>query len=437
MTKASPLTVPQPEAGQRPAGTPPVVVCHPGRQHTYETVLAAQEAGLLRAFATAVFVRDDDLLAGLARRVSHLPLAGPIARSARARMNGSLDPGLVRSFPAYPVAGRALRRLPRGAAVERWGDRRCDAAIARWLRSLEPPPQIVHGFEGSCLAALRAAKELGATTVLDVPNAHEVANAVLEQEGGRPAPPGLTRRVQEERTLADFLLVPSEHVAGCLVEHGVPSDRLLMVPYGADVGRFAPADERPDDIFRALFVGNVSLRKGVRYLLEAWRRLGLSGAELVLVGPADRDGRELLNRYRGVARWVGQVPRDGVDRWFKNSDVFVFPSLCEGSALVTYEAMASGLPVITTRASGSVVRDGVDGFLVPERDCDALAGRILYLFRNPPARRELGACARELIAARYTWLHYQQRIAAAYRLILSTGTVQPTRGAPQETHAAD
>ncbi len=136
-------------------------------------------------------------------------------------------------------------------------------------------------------------------------------------------------------------------------------------------------------MFRALFVGFVGELKGVRELLTAWSELALPRAELVLVGGADAEGRALLREFAGVHRWVGQVPRSDVERFYAESDVFVFPSRVEGSALVTYEAMASGLPVITTRTSGSVVRDGLDGHIVPVRDSAALASSIAHLHAHP------------------------------------------------------
>jgi glycosyltransferase involved in cell wall biosynthesis len=124
------------------------------------------------------------------------------------------------------------------------------------------------------------------------------------------------------------------------------------------------------------------------------------------------------------------VPRAEVRRWFAQSDVFVFPSLAEGSALVTYEAMAAGLPVITTPNSGSVVRDGIDGFVVPPRDVEALAERILLLYRGSETRRQMGARGRALVAERYTWRHYRARLCGIYEALLAGRDPSPAlRGA--------
>lgn len=167
-----------------------------------------------------------------------------------------------------------------------------------------------------------------------------------------------------------------------------------------------------------MFVGRIGRRKGVSYLLEAWRHLALPRAELLLVGEADEDGRRLLERYQGLYRFVGPHPKHEVHRFFQQSDVFVFPSLAEGSAYVTYEALASELPIITTPNSGSVARDGVDGFMIPAEDVDAIAERLALLHAEPALRQRMGAQGRELIEREYTWRHYRERVGHVYRKLL-------------------
>lgn len=390
-----------------------VVVAHPGRQHTYETVRAAQAHGVLRQFATGVYLSELSHLGRGLARLSRFPRCSALVTVATRRFDPVIESSKVVSFPFHQLVARLARPVPYAAEINRWADRRCDARIARWLAQLEPSPALVHGFEGGALATFRSARAADSRVVLDVPGAHEYAQAVLAEEGARVAPVALTRRVHAERELADLLLAPSEFVRACLVENGVAPERIALVPYGVDIERFAPAGERDDGVFRVLFVGFVSHRKGFRYLLEAWRRLALPRAELVVVGGADGYGRSLLARCPSCT-WLGNVPRSAVHECFARSDVFVLPSLCEGSALVTYEAMASAIPVVTTPNSGSVVRDGTDGLLVPPRDVDGLCEAIEHLYRHPGPRREMGAQARAHVESSYTWAHYADRLIAAY-----------------------
>jgi len=413
------------------AGGAPVVVVHPIHQHAYETVVAAQEAGLLGCFWTALY----DTRRGLTdpRLWSRLPgrLRQPLYGRLRLRSHPELDPSGVATLARYHATAAAalaapqpLRRLLKGR-LDRWATRRFDHAVARRL-DRAGPPRLVHAFEGGCVEVLRAAKRVGAATVLDVPSAHEYHLRAVREEGGVVAPWCPVRQIHAERALADHLFAPSDNVVACLLEHGVPAERIVKVPYGADPDRFVPGGRR-DGPFRVLFVGQIGLRKGVRYLLEAWRRLALRDAELVLAGPADDDGLELLRRHAGRHRWLGPVPRHEVERAFRGADVFAFPSLAEGSALVTYEAMASGLAVVTTPESGSVVRDGVDGFVVAARDPHALAERLALLARDRDLARQMGTRARERIQRGYTWRHYRWRVAGAYAAIQRGGRPEPAR----------
>jgi alpha-maltose-1-phosphate synthase len=404
-----------------------VVVAHPGGQHELQAVLAAQEHGLLDVFATGFYFLADSPWSRLARRIYSLPLGRRVLRPATNRAHPVVDTRLVVSFPAPHVIAKTVRRAPGAERAGEWATVRWDAAVARWLERRAEPPALIHVFEGGAMSILGAARERRIAGLLDVPIAHEYARLELEREGVGVSVRGaaITARIQRERTLADHLLAPSDFVARCLLEHGVEPEKIVRLPFGADVPEDGGNGERRDGVFRALFVGQLGPRKGVRYLLEAWRRLALQNAELVLIGGAGPADRHLLQSYRGVCRWIGQVPRADARRWFECSDVFLFPSLAEGSALVTYEAMAAGLPVITTPNSGSVVRDGIDGFIVPPRDVEALQERLLFLYRAPEARQQLGGCGRALIAERYTWRHYRERLRAVYQAILIGRSPRP------------
>jgi glycosyltransferase involved in cell wall biosynthesis len=110
--------------------------------------------------------------------------------------------------------------------------------------------------------------------------------------------------------------------------------------------------------------------------------------------------------------FVAQVPRSQVQQEFRRADVFVLPTLADSFGLVHFQAMACGVPVITTPHCGSVVRDGIDGFLVPIRDAEALADRMQQLLEDRYLRRRMGMAARER-AGEFTWARYGERLLAA------------------------
>ena len=142
--------------------------------------------------------------------------------------------------------------------------------------------------------------------------------------------------------------------------------------------------------------------------------------EFRMVGPlgVSDQVRSLLSRHIEV---VGSVPRSRISEHYRWADVFLLPSLCEGSATATYEALSWGLPVVCTPNTGSVVRDGVDGFVVPIRDARAIAARIDKLARSRDLLAEMANNARER-ARDFSLAWYGQRLLAALDDALRAGT---------------
>lgn len=412
---------------------PRIVLTHPSRQHVYQTVLAAQQAGMLQRFVTSYYWGGSD---GIARSLR--ALVGRrrhwLAQLLKRRWHPDIEPSLVTTFPHYFLAGRTAGRVLRAVSrravprLDEWAELQFDRKVGRWL-SRQPRPTIVHGFEGSVLETFLAARKLGARTVLDVPSAHEHGIRLSTEEGERFEGLDLERmrqRIRRERMQADYLFAPSELVRACLEENLVPAGRIIQIPLGVDPDRFRPAPRwvgvpRP---FRALYAGRLNAGKGVRYLLGAWESLKLDNAELILAGPADAFGKALLTQFRGNVRWLGGISHHEMHQWFSTSDVFVFPSLSDGFGLAVCEAMAAGLPVIVTRNCGVAIRDGVDGYVLPIRDAAALACAIYHLHKHPQTRARMGASGRRLVLERYTWRHYRRRVVAAYDAIAAGLPVQ-------------
>jgi glycosyltransferase involved in cell wall biosynthesis len=154
-------------------------------------------------------------------------------------------------------------------------------------------------------------------------------------------------------------------------------------------------------------------RKGVHHLLEAWHRLDLKDAELWLVGSVHDEAKPHLKKYaRDNIKLVG-FARD-LENYLRQSTVYVFPSQWEGSAKTVYEAAACGLPAITTREAGDVIRDEIEGIIVQPRDVDAIASAIRRLYDNPDLVERMSRAARARVVENFTWDHYRQRLLIAY-----------------------
>lgn len=202
-------------------------------------------------------------------------------------------------------------------------------------------------------------------------------------------------REKKEWDAADIILCPSEFVRQSVVACGGSDEKCAVVPYGVDADNQAATEgpKPPSDPIRVLTVGNVRLQKGGQYVYRAAELLG-DRADFRMVGSiaVSEHASGLLDRF---AELTGRVPRSEVSRHYDWADIFLLPSLCEGSATVTYEAMAHGLPVICTPNTGSVVRNGQDGFIVPIRDAEAIAERIMQLAGDETLYQDMSMSAKE------------------------------------------
>jgi glycosyltransferase involved in cell wall biosynthesis len=300
-----------------------------------------------------------------------------------------------------------------------------DAAVAKSVRSLLP--KAVIAYDSSALKTFKACKKFGALCLLDQVVGHIKSGQEILMEESKRHPEfadsysneGLdwvVQRCVDEALMADMIFAPSEYVRDTLITNGVSLSRIRVLPYGVEIERFSPIKRHREEPFRILFVGQISQRKGIKYLLEAFKNLSLEKAELVLMGDLIGGG-EGLKAYEGIFKHLKSVPYTELPQYYQSADIFVYPSLHEGSALAIYEAMASGLPVITTHNSGSVVRDGEEGFIVPIRDIEALMEKILLLYQDEELRNLMGKKARER-AEGFTWAQYRHRLGDAVRELI-------------------
>ena len=348
--------------------------------------------------------------------------------------NGGLK--IVRRYPHYRQFSRILwaawRRLP-GNKFSRHFPAVISTTYQDWLLSRNlPASDIFHGWNGLCLAGLRVAKRDGAVTMIENPSMHprDWQKAVLEEcerfgirrwECRAVLSSALIRRMEAEFAAGDYIVVPSTIARESFARAGL-GQKALVVHAGIDAEFFKPsATPESRDVFRVCYTGRVEIAKGVVYLLQAWKQLDLPNAELVLIGEVATEMQSLVRRYATPnVRFAGFLPVDRVADWYRNSDVFAFPSVNEGLARVLLEAMACGLPVIATRVSGAedCVALGEDGTIVPERDVAALAEAMLWHFQNRDATRAMGIAARAKVENRFTVSHYVERMIHMYDAVL-------------------
>jgi starch synthase len=378
---------------------------------------------MLKCYMTGIYYKPQSAWGRLAR------LCRPAARQLRRRHCDGLSASLIRQYPVgemvYLGAG-ALKPLRQHAnQIVRWRNRRFDRIVARVVEREKPAALIC--YDTCARQAFKDAGAVGTLRVLDQSVGHwrTLVELMREEAALNPdfadsllldAPEEFLAQCSEEALIADRILAGSQYVKETMTRHGVEPSRISIVPYGVDIRRFTPRARPADGVCRLLFVGQLSQRKGIKYMLQAVRELAAPKLELTLVGGVVGSGNGIA-RYRDNFTHVAGVPHYEVHQHFQQADIFVYPSVHEGSALAIYEALAAGLPVITTPHSGSVVRDGVEGFIVPIRDVEALKEKILLLYRDSELRSEMARNARRR-SEEFTWAAYRQRIAALLRELI-------------------
>ena len=332
--------------------------------------------------------------------------------------------GVASARRSLVVAGQRVPHRAVGIArAQRWHDRRT-AGLVR-----PGGFDVVHVWPGAALATARAARAAGIPVVREVPNTHtahavevasrEAAALGLRHEAGHSHAFDAARLAREEAeyAAADALLVPSEHARETFLARGFAGERLLLHRYGCDPSRFSPAPASPGaDPSRgltALFVGRCEPRKGLHHALRAWRDSGAAErGRFVVCGSFVPGYREALGDLLDGVEVRGFV--DDVAAVMREADLLVFPSVEEGTALVTYEAQAAGLVLVVSDAAGARCVDGVHGLVHRAGDVATLAEHLRALDRDRDllARLRAGALGH---VEELTWSAAARELVDCYR----------------------
>jgi glycosyltransferase involved in cell wall biosynthesis len=383
----------------------------------FEQSIALQERGWLGRMAV-------DFYCNLALRRYRLVPGNRVRRLLRQRYHPALDARRVKTRPLPSL----LTKLGTRWTVEsdernRWVFWH-NAQFDRWVASrLDRFGNLALGYESSSLFTFRRAKQLRIPRVLYQPIAcAEVAEELLGEERERfPAladslrycgfPPDELQRRTEERELADAVICASGFTRDSLIKVGVPPEKIFVEPYGVDQSLFVPSEEKFQR-FSVIWASSYTQTKGIGYLLEALARSPVPGCELVLAGYPYGTDAVAAYEDRVRVRRIGHVGREELARVMARCHVHVFPTIVEGFGRNIIEAMASGLPVITTPncAGPDLIEDGVSGFIIPIRDADAICEKLAWIHDHPAAAVEMGQRARERVAE-LTREDYRRRFA--------------------------
>jgi hypothetical protein len=399
------------------------IVAQVGARRGYAVPAILEKAGMLDRFYTDI---TGDIGVGAAfSAAAMLPLIGKSARRLAARRLPSNVRAKTTTFPGISLFHALREAMVAGdpAAACREGVRFSDALGTAMTRCGFGGATHMYSMLGECGPLFAEGKRRGLVTVSEiyVPLSTE---RILTEE--RKKFPGWEENVPDyaavcrgfessggPRTDADSVICPSEWVRDDLVRNfGFPSGHTAIVPYGVNPELFSVRNEPVRR--RVLFAGTAELRKGIHYFAAAAEKLLVRRVRCEFRVAGNVEGSVANQEQCRHLKFLGRVPRAKMTSEFAVADLFVLPSLAEGSAETIYEALACGVPVVTTLEAGSVVRDGIDGRIVPSRDPEALANAIAEIVDDRQKRERMSRAARDR-AHDYTWERYGERLLAALR----------------------
>ena len=414
-----------------------IIVAHPGRQHSYRLASALKKAGLLQYYVTTIYHGEHPSL--LMRVVKKL-LSGDDLKRANSRTNLNLCKkdviqynelgGMLEALLVRIDSRHRIYEFVREHNAKSFGIKVAKLAIREHADAvIMYNSNAASGFKYLKIHAPEIICIMDVSNVV-IPYRKKLFEEIFHIPSETAAPRKKNffwkrksnSLYQEEIDLADFFLVPSKFVKETLTKCGVAQDKIRIVPYGANLSSAVERGVKSKgERINFLYAGQVSMHKGVPYILKAMSAFPSAKAHLTLTGkyyPTDRFVDPYLN-IENIS-FTGLVTFDRMKSIYESADVFVFPSLYEGMAQVGIEAMACGLPIICTKNSGvsDLVEEGVNGFVIPCADVEAIREKMQWFVDHPDRIREMGAAARET-AKKYTWDAYNENVVKTLQMILS------------------
>jgi glycosyltransferase involved in cell wall biosynthesis len=333
--------------------------------------------------------------------------------------NESLPQNSIKTFPWLQAPYMRIRR--KSEWLKRIWEWQIAIQFDRYVAKRLPLCDVFCGLSGSALETAKVAKSRGAKFVCDRGSSHirfqdQILREEYELQGIKFAgiDPRFIAREEAEYDLADLITVPSTFVFNSFVKCGIRPEKLRRVPYGVDLSTFKPVRKPDEKSFHVLYVGGLTVRKGISYLVQAFEKLQHGGKHLTLVGSVDGSMANYVDnlRNRSDVSVTGHIEQQHLKDVMSGSHVMVLPSLEEGLALVQAQAMACACPVIATANTGGadIFTDGVEGFVVPIRNPEAIAARLQTLADTPSLQSQMSAAALQRTQALGGWAAYGDKM---------------------------
>lgn len=397
-----------------------VILSHAGKQHAYQVAKSLHELGYLAKFYTSSYISNRALQRWLLAQGN---------RFWTRRFVEGLHGTVVDSNWRFEIKELVLRKLQgKSAAVQQAvydRDVAFDGYVAKKLK--KSGAAIYWGFQGSSWFSLQAANDRGKVSICELATAHVVAaKRILGEEvklhpewadsiDNLVFPAAYEQRLVEEPHTASIVVSASDFTTQTLLEDGIPLGKVVQLPLGFEVQHVPYQELYQTDItnrpLRLLYAGTITQRKGIKYLLEAVGQISKSEVSLHLIGGIQGSGKALEN-YKSLFTYHLPVDQLSLFKQYQQYDALVLPSIFEGFGLVIVEALAAGLPVITTSHTfgPNIIQEGKNGYLIPVRDVPALVIALQKLRAlNADQYLQMRLAARQSALA-YSWDQYRTRL---------------------------
>jgi starch synthase len=396
------------------------IISHSGKQHSYYVAKALLELGYLKTFYTSSYIANFALQNFIQRK--------EFSFLSRRFLQG-LGGQHVKSAWRYEIKEQLFRKLKGNTqAVNELVFKRdisFDSDLAKKLPKLSF--DAFWGFQGSCRKCLEVANNVGKPGICEMTIAHlPFAKRILDEEAAlhpewadsidfASFPAYYEQRLIEEPLIADKVIAISSFLKHTLVQEGINAEKVTVIPLGFDAGLINFTEEKvsfTNRPLRLLYVGRITQRKGIKYLLEAIKQFNKTDVELHIIGNVYGSGKA-FQAYKNHYNYTAGVSQHELFKLYSQYDALVFPSILEGFGLVTVEAMGAGLPVITTPHTNAteVIEDGKNGYLIPIRDIDAIAMAITNLRNMDDASFQKMRFNARQTALKYTWDAHREHVA--------------------------
>lgn len=402
-----------------------IIVAHPGKQHSYKTATALEQSGFLFKFITTTYNKKGSLtnfLFNIAKGNTKKKIGSHYCKDLP-------DDKVMLCCEFLGNFALIINKIPGLKKLYvKWNNYLNDCfgkKVAEYAIKNNIDAVISYDYNSAILFEELKRKAPNIICILDVsiatrPFMREVFQKDIDYTGIQEIKTKYPeiwndsnlKRAEREIKKADFFLAASQVVKRSLIFCGVSENKIHILPYGVDCKQFNVIKEKVyQKPLKLIFVGGVDYRKGIHHLLKVVADFG-DDIDLTLVGAYDAKGKIYLDyhRYNNI-HFMGFITRELLAKYYQESDVFVFPSLGEGFALVVLEALSCGLPVIVSDLAGGndAITNGIDGFEFEAGNDVQLKERIKWFIDHPEYLSEMRVHSRKK-AEQYTWEVYYKNL---------------------------